>query len=327
MSLRRPAAVLACTVAFAAAAPLSARAATTIEFGITSLTAFSLPHYVADAKKFYDPEGLTVEMIIGGAATGVIRQLSGGSLNVAQAATNQTLRAIMSGAPIRIISGAAANAPFRLMVAKTVRTWSDLKGATLSVGGATDVTLYFLRVMARKNGLSDGDYDVIYGGGSPDRFAQLLSGAVVGAMLTNPLDSTARQHGYVELGSVPHYLPHWAQNNILVYTRWAQQNHGAVVAFLRVHIRATDYLYDPANRDEVIRILAKYTNSTLETATDAYEFFVHEEVIAPKGALFEAGIQANLDALVETGELTSSPPLENFIDPAFLAEATSTTHP
>ena len=89
-----------------------------------------------------------------GAAVQVLQQLMGGSLNLAQAATDQALRAILRGAPIRIVAGAASNAPFRLVAAKTVKSWSDLKGKTISVGGLTDVTLYFLRVMARKNGLA-----------------------------------------------------------------------------------------------------------------------------------------------------------------------------
>ena len=38
-------------------------------------------------------------------------------------------------------------------------------------GGLTDVTLYFLRVMARRNALADQDYDLLYGGGTPNRFA------------------------------------------------------------------------------------------------------------------------------------------------------------
>src|SRR4029078_8515626 len=106
-------------------------------------------------------------------------------------------------APIKIVPGAASTAPFRVVAAKTIRGWSDLKGKTISVGGLTDVTLYFLRVMARKNGLADRDYDRRFAGGTPARFAQLVSEAVAAAMLTNPVDFSALEQGYVDLGSVP----------------------------------------------------------------------------------------------------------------------------
>ena len=65
----------------------------------------------------------------------MLQQLAAGSLNIAQAATDQSLRAILRGAPIRIVAGATASAPFRLIAAKTVRSWSDLKRKTISVGG------------------------------------------------------------------------------------------------------------------------------------------------------------------------------------------------
>jgi ABC-type nitrate/sulfonate/bicarbonate transport system substrate-binding protein len=208
-----------------------------------------------------------------------------------------------------------------VLAAKNVKSWADLKGKTVSVGGLTDVTLYFMRVMARKNGLGDHDYDLLYGGGTPNRFAQLASGAVAAAILTNPVDFAAIEQGFVDLGSVPQYLPNWAQNNILVDTRWAQGNRATVLAFLRAHIRGTRYFYDPANRDEVIGILAKHTKSSPSVAGATYDLYVAQKVVARDDALFEDGIKANLEALVAMGDLTEVPPLAPFIDASFLAEA------
>src|SRR5262249_15423642 len=102
----------------ALAAPSVAHAATKITFGITSATAFSIPHYIAEEKKYYEAEGLSMDTIVAGSAASVLQQLAAGSLNIAQAATDQTLRAILRGAPIRIIAGAASNAPFRVDAAK-----------------------------------------------------------------------------------------------------------------------------------------------------------------------------------------------------------------
>jgi NitT/TauT family transport system substrate-binding protein len=308
-------------IVIAASAPWQqAYAAGTITLGITSATAFSIPHYIAEEKKFYADEGISVDTIIAGSANGVLQQLAAGSLNIGQAATDQTLRAIQRGAPIRIIAGAASNAPFRMVAAKGTKGWGELKGKAISVGGLTDVTLYFLRTMARKNGLGDNDYDLLYGGGSPNRLTQLLSGAVAGAILTNPHDFMALEQGFVDLGSVPDYLPHWAQNNIQVDTRWAAQHRAEILAFLRIHIRATRYFYDPANRADVIAILAKHTKSTPEVAAKTYDLYVRQQVIAPDAALFTDGLQQNIDALVAIGEFAAAPPLANFIDPGFLAE-------
>ena len=320
MDLRTLTRALLALVVICSCAPWRANAAGTITLGITSATAFSIPHYIAEEKKYYADAGLGVETIIAGSANSVLQQLVAGSLNIGQAATDQTLRAIVRGAPIRIIAGAASNAPFRMVAAKGTKDWSDLKGKTVTVGGLTDVTLYFLRVMARKNGLGDHDYDLVYGGGSPNRLAQLLSGAVAGAILTNPHDFIALEQGLVDLGSVPDYLPHWAQNNIQIDTRWAAQHRDEILAFLRVHIRATRYFYDPANRDDVVAILAKHTKTTRDVAEKTYDLYIRQKVIAPDAALYSDGLQQNIDALVAMGELRAPPPLSGFIDQSFLAD-------
>jgi NitT/TauT family transport system substrate-binding protein len=315
-------AIIACVVSIlvsTASGPV--QAAVEIAYGFTSNTAFNLAHYVAAEKKYYEAENLKVDAFVAGAASGVLQQLAAGSLNLAQAATDQSLRAILRGAPIRIIAGAASNAPFRLVAGKNIKTWGDLKGRTISVGGLTDVTLYFLRVMARRNGLGDREYDLLYSGSTPNRFAQLASGAVAAAMLTNPVDFTALEQGYVDLGSVPQYLPNWAQNNVLIDIRWAQRNRAAVVALLRARIKATEYIYAPANRDDVIAILAKHTSTATSVAAATYDLYIAQQVIARGAALFEDGIKANFDALVALGDLTAPPPLAGFIDAGFLAEA------
>jgi NitT/TauT family transport system substrate-binding protein len=313
--------VLLALIVVAASAPWHrAHAAGAITFGMTSTTATSIPYFIAEEKKFYAAEGLDVDTIVAGSTAGVLHQLAAGSLNMAQAATDQTLRAILRGAPIRIVAGATSKAEFRMVAAKGTRSWAELRGKTISVGGLTDVTLYFLRVMARKNGLADHDYDLVYSGSTPNRFAQLLSGAVAGTILTNPQDFAALQQGFVDLGRVAQYLPHWAQNNILADTRWAAAHRAEVLAFLRAYIRATRYLYDPANRADVIAIFAQYTRTSREIAALTYDLYVRDQVVAPDAVLFADGIAANIDALVAMGELAAPAALARFIDPSFLAE-------
>jgi ABC-type nitrate/sulfonate/bicarbonate transport system substrate-binding protein len=293
-----------------------------IEFGITSYTANSIAHFIAESKKFYEAEGLSVDTIVAGNAANVIQQLASGSIQVAQSATNQTLRAIMRGAPVIIVSGALSAAPFRVVAAKDIAKWSDLKNKKISVGGPTDQTLYFFRVMARKNGLGDKDYDLVYAGGTPDRFAHLLGHIAAAAVLTNPLDFTALKQGFVDLGEVPNYLPDWAQNNVQINREWGKTHRAAVEAVLRATVKASDFFYDPANREEVIGILAKYTKSDRDSAAATYDFYVKTKAVAVKAALFEKGIQANLDAFVDMGEMKTTPPVSHFIDPSYLAEAT-----
>ena len=95
----RPRTIIASVLLLLSLTVRPAQAGSEIAFGITSQTAFSLAHYVATEKKYYEAENLKVDTFVAGAAVQVLQQLAAGSLNMAQAATDQSLRAILRGAP------------------------------------------------------------------------------------------------------------------------------------------------------------------------------------------------------------------------------------
>ena len=73
--------------------------------------------------------------------------------------------------------------------------------------------------------------------------------------------------------------------------------------------------------DDIIAALVKYTSTTQQIAAATYDLYMRQQVIAHEAALSEEGIKANFDALVALGDLTERPPLADFIDGSFLAEA------
>jgi NitT/TauT family transport system substrate-binding protein len=315
------ASIAAIAAAFCLPAGNKAAAQTNIQFGVTSAVASNAPHFIAMELGFYKEQGLNVTWISAGSANNVIQQVAAGSLNMGWAATDQAIRAIMRGAPVRIIAGAGAVPVFRVLGAKDVKTWADLKGKRISVGGPSDQTLYFFRVMARKNGLGDKDYDFVYGGSTPDRFAHLLSNTVGASVLTNPLDFTALDQGYPDLGLVSDVFKTWTQNNIEVNTSWAKANRPAVVAFLKAHIKAINYFYDPRNEASVVAIMQKVTKDTEATTKRTYDYYIKEGVLARSGELSLPGIQAVLDALREFGDVKQPISTADLVDASFLQEA------
>jgi NitT/TauT family transport system substrate-binding protein len=312
--------MLACLVALGLSAT-GARAAE-VQFGTTGKSdSTSIVSYIAMEKKLFEANGIQLNWFAAGSAAKAVQQTLAGSLDISIAATDQTVRAVAQGAPISIVSGAVTAAPFRVLGNKDVKGWADLKGKTVSVGGPSDQTLFFFHVMARKNGLKDNDYDLVYAGTTPARFAQLMSGAVGAAVLTNPNDLVALDAGYTDLGAAPDYVPVWAQNNVFVNRDWARTHGDTVVAFLRAFITATKFFYDTANREEVLAIFMKYNNSDRPTAERIYAFYQEKGIIARDAALSEAGLQAVVDSLVENKELLTPLPVASLIDAHFLAEA------
>ncbi len=299
--------------------PLSATAVE-VQFGTTGKSdATSIVSYIGMERKMFEANGLTLNWIAAGSAARAVQQTLAGSLEISIAATDQTVRAIAQGGAIAIVAGAVGAAPFRVLGQKGVNGWPDLKGKVISVGGPSDQTLFFFHIMARKNGLKDNDYDLVFGGTTPARFQQLASGAVGAAVLTNPNDLMALDAGYSDLGAAPDYVPVWAQNNVFVNRDWAKKNPATVTAFLKTFVQATDIFYDKANREDVLKILMKYTSSDRSVAERVYDFYQEKKIIMPGAELSEAGIQAVVDSLVEIKELPAPIPVSQLIDKSYLA--------
>jgi NitT/TauT family transport system substrate-binding protein len=298
------------------------RAADQVEFGTTGRSdATLIVSYIAFEKKFFAQEGVAIDWIAAGSAAAAAQQTVAGSLDVSVAASDQTIRAVSQGANLKIVAGSVTVAPFRTIGGKGITDWSQLKGKIISVGGPSDQTLFFLHVMARKNHLADKDYDLIYGGTTPDRFAQLLSGAVGAAVLTNPQDITAMGMGYKDLGSAPDYVPVWTQNNVYVNASWAETHRADVVAVIRALRKAAAFFYDPKHKSDVIAIMSKYSHTDPATAASIYQFYVANHVVAPNADLFDKGIAAVVASLVQMGSLTAPIPVDRLVDASYLAQA------
>ena len=104
----------------------------------------------------------------------LIQQLAAGSLDAAQSTgLVDPIRAIDKGGAIAILRIEMQAPPYVLVAKPTIKSWSELKGKTISVGGPKDITRIYVERMSVPNGVKRGDFDKIYAGSSSARFAAL----------------------------------------------------------------------------------------------------------------------------------------------------------
>ena len=92
-----------------------------------------------------------------------MQQLTAGSLDLAlSTGLADPIRAIDKGGAIAIVRIEMQAPPYALLAKPAIKTWSDLKGKTISIGGPKDITRIYLERMAIPNGVKPGDYDTVY---------------------------------------------------------------------------------------------------------------------------------------------------------------------
>jgi ABC-type nitrate/sulfonate/bicarbonate transport system substrate-binding protein len=294
-----------------AAAPAMAPAAQTITFGIVSANPNYWAIFVARDKGFYDRHGITLDLVFTGTSAAATQALAGGSLHMTVSSTDAAFIAQQKVPEMRQIFSLVGKLPYSLMVTPEIKRVEDLKG---KVAGATTPKTgdaYILRSVLDAHGLKDGrDYSVIVAGTPPARAEAMQRGTIQATVLFEPQVSFLKEKGMVELlraDAVPR-LKDYPFISVLAMRSWVRANEDAVVRFGRATGEATEWLYDPRNRAEAVRILARSLKVEERYAENTYRVWVQEGQTHPRDLrLLPAGLRKVLENMLALGD--RKPPL------------------
>ena len=311
--------------------PAYVRPAQTVElkYAGTGFSFSTAPLLIGIAKGFFEAENIKIDIVAAGQSASVCQQILARAIEIGDCSLNDVMQIVqLSGAPLFMASNQIVSALNYGMLAKpSIKTWADLKGKTIIVGGPKDNTVFFTRIMARPNGLPDADYQFQFAGASGARFAALKSGAVDAAILTDPFDSEAELAGFVRLDDLrPKYLTttNYTSGGLVTTRDWAKDHPNELVAVIRGFGNAFAWIYDPANKDELFNILKPKVNVTREAFDKTYERnVVRERMWATGGGLaVDSAVQGVANSLVEIGALPQpAPPATKFYDNTWAAIA------
>jgi NitT/TauT family transport system substrate-binding protein len=297
-----------------------------LTFSIFGPTWNTIERLVAQKKGFFAAENLTVEEVVAGGAAPICQQLAARAADVGECSVDVMVQAVESGAPLESVDVKSAAIQLSVLSRPTISSWAGLKGKAVMVGGPKDASVYEFHVMARANGLKDSDYDFQYTGSSANRYAALRSGAVDAAMIASPFAEQAEAAGYHRLGNLlPQYLDasSYIGGNLVVRKDWANSHSDELTRFIRAHYRAIDWLYDPANKDELYDIVKDYLKLNREEFDQLYQ----SSIVADKfwfrdGRIKDSAMQGVLKELADVGNLKEPlPPATKYYDNTYANRA------
>jgi NitT/TauT family transport system substrate-binding protein len=306
-----PAAVLSLIVATA----LPAAAQEKIVIGdVGSGSSTHWPLYIAMEKGWATEAKLSLEFISIPSSAAVMQQLAAGAVDIGSTGLADAIRGADKGAPARVLRIEVGPSPYEVLAAPTVKTWADLRGKTVMIGGVKDITRIYFEDMAKANGLKPGEYDYIYAGATAARFAALASGSIAATILAPPFNFKASSAGYTSLGASATYTKDVPFTGYTVNLNWAQKNKSAIRKMLDLYARGIDYLYDPKNKDDSVAILVKKLKADPKDTADTYDFFVKLKVFDRDGDVEKSGIEHLIKILKEQGEIEGSTDVSRFYD-------------
>ena len=250
-----------------------------------------------------------------GSAAGNAQQLTAGSLNLGGVASPNLIEAVIGGAPLVTVLARNQASPYDIVAKKGYSSIKELKGKTIIVDAPSGITRLMVDGVLEANGMKSADVTYTYAGGTPERFAALLSGAVDAAMLLPPFSTRAVAQGYPSVAYIPKYFPTLPVDQTATNVNWAKAQTDTLEGFLRGYLQGVRWIYDPKNRAQAVSILSETTNTTSDDANKAYDVYVVGKVFSPTGVTPLPGMGKVLSMLAALGQIPKSyPPASKFVD-------------
>jgi len=281
--------VMAIVVAAAASAfGASARAAELEKLVITFIPSNSIYWDIDTAidQGFFKAEGFDAQVLANQSSPQSMQMLIAGDVQAAIAQPDPVMAAIEKGAKdIGIIAAPGKEPDWFLVGRKGVKGFADLKGQTLGFSALRVGEFYLTRNMLKAHGVGPNDFSAIQVGPTPAKYAALQKGSIAAGVLFQPIATLAAENGFPVLARFAQQRKGYPAIVYLVNRKWAATNDNGK-RFTKALIRAHKWLYDPANKDEAIKILQKVTKRDPATIAKVYElYFVTDKLYSRTGAL------------------------------------------
>lgn len=275
-------------------------------------------HAIAKEQGFYAKHNVAVKELIAGSSPALLQAVSSGSVEAGISLGDVAMRAVDKGAPI-VITGSILGKPIlRLVGAKGITDIKQLNGTTVTAGAVEGGTAELLRYQLKQAGVDPGQVKMVSITNSKDRVVAMENGQVKGALLIAPFDTLAIKNGMKVLDV---YRKPWIETPLIVNKNWAMKNRAAAAGLTQALRDAADWIYDPANKQKAIDILAAYTKTPKDVCEESYHFIVEDQkAVSPGLKVEEAGLKDIVDIDVALGHPAPKKPfkLSDYYDPSFL---------
>src|SRR5438067_525813 len=277
------------------AASGAAGAPVTITYGVVSWNPFHWVVMVGTARGQFEKHGVKLDIPMAGSSGAAVQALIGGSLHMTTTSPGAAFLAQDKVPDMKQIIGIYESSPYTIVANPEIKKIDDLRGKVLGgTGVKTGADTESLRVMLHHHGFQDPrDYTIAAVGSVRERSQALLNKTIWGVAQLEPYTSILKEQGMVELARAADYpdLKLIEMISVVSMKPWYTAHQDAVVRFLHGWAEATDWLNEPKNKAEAVKILSERMKIEEKYAAQAYRVFVEEvKGFAPRGRL-------NLDAV------------------------------
>lgn len=297
----------------------------TITYGLVSWNPLHWVVMVGTAKGHFERHGVKLDIPLTGSSGAAVQAMIGGSLNMTTTSPGAAFLAQDKAPEMKQIISIYDRTPYSLVVNPDIKKIDDLRGKVLGgTGVKTGADTEAMRVLLNRHGFEDPrDYTVAPVGSVRERTQAILAKTIWGVMQMEPYTSVLKEKGMVELARAADYpaLKVCQIVSVVSMRSWYTANQDVVIRFMKGWAEATDWLYDPRNKAEAIKVLADRMKVEEKDAATTYRVFVEELKGFPAQGRFN--LEAMRQAVDNMKIIGGSPPADvaRYVDASLLEKA------
>ena len=239
----------------------------TLKFGVQPGTIRTAVVLMADHLGYYEEEGVNVELVEVADATAALTSISTnkGEVDIWGTGIVPDLNFIANGSDLVIFSGTAAEGGAIIAKPENVETYKDFKnyeGKTIATVRA-DTAWVVSRAYLQKNGVDIDSIKVMEVDSQVNVAEAVNKGEAQLGFL--PAEFANKYSDTVDVVyEVGELEPMYVCCRQVTSRQILNNKKDELIAFTKANIRALEYYQDEANRDEIVKYLAEYSDQTEE---------------------------------------------------------------
>jgi ABC-type nitrate/sulfonate/bicarbonate transport system substrate-binding protein len=157
--------------------------------------------------------------------------------------------------------------------------------------------------MAAENGLSPTDYTLVQAGAISDRTVAMQAKSIAACANLEPQASLLRDAGFPEIDAADNYAPLKGVHSVIVISKasWYQDKADLAANFVRAWDSITKWIYDPANKAELLSISKQAMGGTDVGVEAVYKLHVSGNSVPQSIRISEKYMQQFTDNLRKIG--------------------------
>ncbi|MBI2952747.1 MAG: ABC transporter substrate-binding protein [Chloroflexi bacterium] len=275
--------------------------------------------WITKEAKLFEKYGLDVEIPYITSSTTLTQSLLSGEVKLAQGSGSAVVNANLAGADLVILSISNSVLTYSMYARPEIKTFADLKGKAVGVGGLGATLDFAARAALKKNGLEpDKDVAILSVGSSPDIMAAIVAGGVQAGVFGPPTTLQARKAGLHELLNISELGIPYLAGAIGGSKRYIASDRATTMNFMKAMVEGISV----AKKDKnfAMDVIGKYSKTDdREVLDETYEYYLTKFLPKVPYATVE-GVQSILDDVARRDPKAKDVKAESYIDSNFLKE-------